>query len=87
MPNIKSAKKRVLVSAVKELRNKSIRSRYKTEIKKFREACDTGNKANATALYASVISMIDRAVSKGIIHKNTASHKKSQLTLLLNKLL
>ena len=86
MPNIKSAKKRVLVSAAKEMRNKAFKTQYKNMVKKYQAAIAAGDKAGATTLYPDVISKVDKAVAKGIIAKNTASRKKSQLTALLNNL-
>ncbi len=86
MANIKSAKKRILVSEKKALRNKMLRSRLKTQIKKFVSAVESGNKAEASALYSVTVKMIDQAVAHGILHKNTAAHKKSKLTLKYNKM-
>ena len=78
MPNIKSAKKRVLVTAKKTARNKSIKSEVKTEVKKFLATVESGDKKSATALFPHVCSVIDSAVSKGILKKNTAANKKRQ---------
>ena len=86
MPNIKSAKKRVLVTETKTLQNKSFRSAMKTSIKKYEAALAEGNKELASETYLKACSMIDRAVSKGIIHKNNAARKKSKFTKLLNGL-
>ena len=79
MPNIKSAKKRVLVSEKKHQENKAIKSALKTTIKKFLAAVNAGNKEEATALYPTTVSAIDSAASKGILHKNNAANKKSKL--------
>ncbi len=79
MPNIKSAKKRVLVTEKKTEENKAIKSALKTQIKKFLAAVNAGDKAQATALYPATVSAIDSAVSKGILHKNNAANKKSKL--------
>ena len=84
MPNIKSAKKRVLVTEKKTARNKAIKSEMKTEIKKFLTAVDSGDKAAATAMFPYTCSIIDGAVSKGVIKKNTAANKKSGLAKKLN---
>ena len=84
MPNIKSAKKRVLVTAKKTARNKSIKSGVKTEIKKFIALVESGDKKAATALFPSTCSAIDCAVSKNKIKKNTAANKKSGLAKKLN---
>jgi small subunit ribosomal protein S20 len=84
MPNIKSAKKRVKVIAAKTLRNKSARSDLRTALKKadFALAGQAEDKAEAVK---AAIKKIDSAVSKGILHKNTAARKKSGLQLKLNK--
>jgi small subunit ribosomal protein S20 len=84
MPNIKSAKKRVKVIAVKTLRNKNDKSALKTYIKKADIAITTGAEDKAEVL-AVAIKNIDRAVSKGILHKNTAARRKSRLILSYNK--
>jgi len=84
MPNIKSAKKRVKVIAVKNLRNKVYKSALKTSIKKADTAILAGNENTADTL-KSAITLIDRAVSKGILHKNTAARRKSRLVLSFNK--
>ncbi len=83
MPNIKSAKKRVKVSATKTARNKATKSALKTSIKKAYYAIDTNadNKQEAVSL---AIKKIDQAASKGILHKNTAARRKSSLTKRLN---
>ena len=70
MPNIKSAKKRVLVTETKTLQNKSFRSAMKTSIKKYQAALAEGNKELASKTYLDAVSMIDRAVNKGILPKN-----------------
>ena len=81
MPNIKSAKKRVVVSEKKNLRNKSYRS---AEIKKA-DAALTGKTAEMDGSVKAAIKKIDQAVAKGILHKNTAARKKSALAVKLNK--
>lgn len=86
MPNIKSAKKRVKVTEVKTLQNKMFKSAMKTSIKKYKAAVDAGNKDLAEKTYADAVAMVDRAVTKGILHKNNAARKKSQFTKLLNGL-
>ncbi len=80
MPNIKSAKKRVKVNAVKALRNKSLKSALHTSIKKADVAISTGSENKDEALKAAIVS-IDKAVAKGVLHKNTAARRKSKLTL------
>jgi len=84
--NIKSAKKRILVSKKKEMRNKSIKSKVKTLIKKVEAAAEAGDKAAAEEALKVAISEISKAASKGIYHKNTAARKVSRITLLVNKI-
>ena len=82
MPNIKSAKKRVKVIAVKTARNKANRTALKTEIKKANAAIVSGeNKEEAVRLAQK---KIDQAVAKGLLHKNTAARKKSALAKKAN---
>ncbi|MBQ6066973.1 MAG: 30S ribosomal protein S20 [Clostridia bacterium] len=84
MPNIKSAKKRVLVNKTKAARNKSAKSALKTAIKKANTAIET-NAADKEELVKAACKKIDQAAAKGLIHKNNAAHKKSALALKLNK--
>lgn len=84
MPNIKSAKKRVLVTEKKTERNKALKSEMKTEVKKLLAAIENGDKEAATALFPHTCSVIDGAVTKGVIKKNTAANKKSGLAKKLN---
>ncbi len=84
MPNIKSAKKRVRVTEVKTERNKYYKTRVKNEIKKFLGVVDSGDKEAATALFPTTCSVIDHAVSKGVLKKNNAANKKSKLVKKLN---
>ena len=86
MANIKSAKKRVLVNEKKAAQNQMIKSAVKTEIKKVRAAVEAGNKEEATKALLAATSAIDKAESKGVIKKNTASRKVSRLALAVNKL-
>ncbi len=86
MPNIKSAKKRVLVSKVNNERNKMAKSVLKTSLKKFDAAVAEGNQEQANSAYTAAVKSIDKAVSDGIIHKNNAARKKSSITLKLNKM-
>lgn len=85
MPNIKSAKKRVIVTETKTLQNKMFKSAYKTAVKKYQAAVDANNADEAMALYKAVVKKVDQAAAKGLIHKNEAARKKSQFTLMLNK--
>ncbi len=84
MPNIKSAKKRVLVNNSKAARNKSAKSALKTSIKKANAAIE-GESADKEAAVKAAVAKIDRAAAKGLIHKNNAAHKKSALQIKLNK--
>lgn len=83
MPNIKSAKKRVLVSQANAERNKACRSALKTSIKKANAAI-AANAPEAAEAVKVAVSKIDRAVVKGILHKNNAARKKSALVTKLN---
>ena len=84
MPNIKSAIKRVSVIEKKTLRNNMIKSGYKSAVKKFEQAVEAGNKEEATKLLASATKKVDRACTKGVIVKNTAARKKSNMAKKLN---
>lgn len=84
MPNIKSAKKRVKVIATKTERNKAMSSALKTEIKKANAAI-ASNADNKAEQVKVAITAIDKAVSKGLLHKNNAARKKSALSVKLNK--
>jgi small subunit ribosomal protein S20 len=84
LANIKSAKKRVLVSEVRAARNKSIRSEVKTSIKKVEAAVAAKDKAAADAALTNAISTIESAASKGVYHKNNSARKVSRLTKLVN---
>ena len=86
MPNIKSAKKRLLVSERNRLRNASAKSAIKTAIKKFENAVVTGEKEQAQAAYKNMVQTLDKAVSKGFMHKNTVARKKSRLSKQLKAL-
>ena len=86
MPNIKSAIKRVDVIEKKTLRNNMIKSGYRTAVRKCEEAISAGDVANAEKLFKEAVKKIDGACSKGVIKKNTASRKKSNLAKKLNTL-
>ncbi len=83
MPNIKSAKKRVIVSRTRAARNKSANSALKTAIKKAHAAVETGA-ADKEAVVRAAIKKVDQAEAKGLLHKNNAARKKSALAKLLN---
>lgn len=84
MPNIKSAIKRTRVIEKKTLRNNMIKSSYKTAVKKFEQAIEAGNVEEATTLFTEATKKIDQACTKGVIVKNTAARKKSNLAKKLN---
>ena len=84
MPNIKSAKKRVGIIEKKTLRNNMIKSGYKSAVKKFEQAVEAGNLEEAKTLFVQATKKIDQACTKGVIVKNTAARKKSNLSKKLN---
>lgn len=84
MANIKSAKKRILVTEVKAARNKAIKSEVKTSIKKVEAAVVAGDKTAAEAELKNATSVIEAASSKGVYHKNNAARKVSRLAKLVN---
>lgn len=86
MPNIKSAEKRVNVSATKKLQNQKIRSQMATAIKKFNAAISDGNVELAKELLPIASSKIDNAAVKNVIHKNAANRKKAQIAKTLSQL-
>ncbi|MBO4391609.1 MAG: 30S ribosomal protein S20 [Lachnospiraceae bacterium] len=79
MANIKSAKKRILVTRTKADRNKMIRSKIKTYVKKVDAAIESGDKAAASAALVALTSEMDKACTKGVYHKNTVSRKISRM--------
>ena len=86
LPNIKSAKKRVLVNKTKAAQNKAAKSALKTDIKKFEAAVVEGNRSEAEGAYKVAVKAVDKAVVRGLLHRNNAAHKKSAMTIKLNKL-
>lgn len=86
MANIKSAKKRILVTEIRTERNKAIRSGVKTAVKKVYAAIDANDKEAAKAALLAATSAIDKATSKGVYHKNYASRKISRLSIAVNKM-
>lgn len=86
MPNIKSAKKRVTVTATKKLQNQMVRSQMLTAVKKFNAAISEGDVETAKALLPIASSQIDIAAKKNIIHKNAANHKKAQISKAFSQL-
>lgn len=86
MPNIKSAAKRVEITRKRTIRNARIKSALKTTIRKFEEAMKAANREEAGTKLRKAVVAIDKAVTKGILHKNAAARKKSRLTKKFNKL-
>lgn len=79
MANIKSQLKRIKTNEKARLRNKAVKSSLKTSVRKFREAADAGERDTATELMAHASRQLDKAASKGVIHKNQASNRKSAM--------
>lgn len=86
MPNHKSAEKRVRQNEKRRAINRSNMSRLRTQIKKLRTALASGNKQESRELLEPTISLIDKSVNKGLLHKNTAARYKSRLTMHVNEL-
>ncbi|NLL77981.1 MAG: 30S ribosomal protein S20 [Clostridiales bacterium] len=86
MANIKSAKKRILVNNAKADRNKAIKSGVKTAVKKVNAAIEANDKSAASVALLAATSAIDKATTKGVYHKNTASRKVSRLAHAVNKM-
>ncbi len=80
MANHKSAEKRVRQNEKRNLINRSNRSKLRTQIKSLRTALSTTDKGQSTELLNPTVSLIDKAVNKGLIHRNTAARHKSRLT-------
>jgi small subunit ribosomal protein S20 len=80
LANIKSALKRIKVTKFKTRRNKIIVSSLKTSIRRYEDSVKAGNMNEAKELYQKVTTLIDKAVAKGTLHKNTAARKKSRLS-------
>jgi small subunit ribosomal protein S20 len=86
MANIKSAMKRIRTSEKRRIRNAAVRSTVRTSLKGARAAIEGGQADGARETLHRTIQILDKAVTKGVIHKNTASRKKSRLTRQLNAL-
>ncbi|HEX3288437.1 MAG TPA: 30S ribosomal protein S20 [Mycobacterium sp.] len=86
MANIKSKIKRIHTNEIARLRNQSVKSSLRTAVRSFREAAESGDKEKAAELLASTSRKLDKAASKGVIHKNQAANKKSALSRALNKI-
>ena len=85
LANIKSAIKRAKVISKKNLRNRMVASSVKTALRRFDTAVESGDKKTAEAIFAGVVSKVDKAAAKGVIHKNAANRRKAQLALKLAK--
>lgn len=86
MANIKSAKKRVITSEKRAARNKAVRSRVKTYVKKVYAAIEAGDKEQAQAALRAATAELDKAKSKGVYHKNTTARKVSRLAQAVNSM-
>lgn len=86
MPIIKSQMKRLRLSEKQRERNRAVKSSLKTEIKKFEAASQSGEVDEAREVYRNVARSLDKAVSKGVIHKNKAANKKSRMSHVLNEM-
>lgn len=79
MANIKSAEKRARTSEKRRMYNRSIKSRVRTMVTKFEQAAASGERESASARFVQAASELDKAVSKGVLHKNLAARKKSRM--------
>ena len=86
MANIKSQKKRIRTNEIARVRNKAIRSELKTGLKHVKAAAEAGDKAAAQAAATTAYRKLDKAVAKGVIHKNQAANRKSGVQKLVNSL-
>ncbi len=84
MPNIQSAKKRVKVSAKKNLRNRMVKTGVKTSLKKFSAALDAGVESAKVQMSATT-SAVDKAAAKGVMHKNAANRLKARMATAIDK--
>jgi small subunit ribosomal protein S20 len=84
--NIKSQEKRNRTNERRRLRNKSVKSSLHTAVRGFREAVESGDKDKAAELLVSTNRQLDKAASKGVIHKNQAANRKSALSRALNRI-
>jgi len=86
LPNIKSAVKRVELAKKRTMRNASIKSATRTAVKKFEVALEQNDAATTATSFKKAVVALDKAVSKGVLHKNTAARKKSQIAKKVNSL-
>lgn len=87
MANTKSAKKRIKITKVRTLRNRRVKNAVKIAIKDFMNKLNSGDTAAATEAFRNAVKVLDKAVTKGVLHKNNAANKKSKLASKLNKVL
>jgi len=86
MAQIKSAMKRIKTNEKARLRNKAVKTSLKTSLKNFHEAVEAGEEEKATEAYTLAIKKLDQAVTKGIMHKNSAARKKSSIARSFNSM-
>ncbi len=86
MANIKSAAKRAEIAQIRTLRNASIKSSVRTAIRRYLETLHTANTEDAKLTLVKACRALDKAVTKGVLHKNAANRRKSRLTIKLNEL-
>jgi len=84
MPNIKSAIKRDALAKERNAKNRAAKTLLKTNLKKFEAAVAEGDREAAATTYKVAVKTVDRAVTKGLIHKNNAAHKKSGMAQKIN---
>jgi small subunit ribosomal protein S20 len=84
--NIKSQIKRVKTNEKRRVRNKSVRSSVRTAVRKFREAAESGDVEQAATLQRAASRALDKAASKGVLHKNQAANRKSAMAKRLSGL-
>ncbi len=86
MANIKSQKKRIITNEKARMRNKAVKSELKTAVRRVREAVAAGDKEAAQAAANKAGRLMDKAASKGVIHKNQAANRKSGVQAMVNKM-
>lgn len=86
MANIKSQQKRVITNEKRRVRNQAVRSAVRTEVRKLRELLDSGDKSAAEAQLRVASRTLDKAVTKGVFHRNNAANKKSAMAQAVNKM-
>lgn len=85
MPNIKSAEKRVVIAETRRIKNAATKSKVKTAVRRFSEAVEAGDQAQAQVTLVQAIRDIDKATQRGVIHKNAAARKKSKMQKAFNQ--